>query len=370
MKKLIALALTLCMVFALCTGFAAAADDTVTVTVQFSFPEESAQGALKVMKQMEEASGGRLKFENYFSFSFVDAADVPDALATGQLDLAGFNPAEHPAEMPLVGSMMSLPLLNFPGWTASSKILLSMLYSTPEMMQEFEDYGFMFYAGYMCPGYQFYSTKEITDLTPSAFNGLTVMCDQPEMAQFINQNKGGAISAFPPDYLTNLQNGVADALVQHVCCAFVFGCFDYVKSAVFFGEGGFYNMPLVYGMSQSFWDGLDDDIKQVFIDYADDFCYWSQMADEDLYNFAAYPALEANAEITVLDADQIAAWQEAIAPIVDAKMDEITAASPNAPEIFAKLKDMIANYDAETFEIGENNFGEEVVWAPAEWAAE
>lgn len=127
---------------------------------------------------------------------------------------------------------------------AACQIWLNLLYSNQDMMDEYTKNGMVFWGGYMCPGYQFYSSKEITDTTPSAFNGLTVMCDNAEMQSFINGNKGGAISVFPPDYLSNLQNGVADALVQHVNCAYVFGCFDYVKTAVFFGEGGFYNLPL------------------------------------------------------------------------------------------------------------------------------
>ena len=362
MKKIIALAMALCLVFALCTGFAAAKDDTVTVTIQFSFPEESGAGALKVMAEIEEESEGRIKFEPYWSYSFVDAGDVIDALNTNQLDIAGFMPSEHPAEMPLSGSLVTLPLLNYPGWTAATKIYLSLLYSSEDMLAEFTDNGMLFYAGYMCPGYQFYSTKEITDLTPDSFSGLTVMCDQPQMAQFINQNKGGAISAFPPDYLTNLQNGVADALVQHLNCAYVFGCFEYVKDAVFFGEGGFYNLPLVYGISESFWNDLDEDLQQIFMDHAAEFCYESQVGDEALYYNAAYPTLEENANITILDDEQIAVWQDAIAPIVETALEDVANDSPNAPEIYEQLKGLIADYDAETFEIGTNNFGLPATW--------
>ena len=260
------------------------------------------------------------------------------------------------------GAMMTLPLMNFPGWTASSRIYLSMLYNNEDMMAEFTNNGMVFYAAYMCPGYQFYSTKEITATDPSAFNGLTVMCDQPQMASFINQNQGGAINAFPPDYLSNLQNGVADALVQHVNCAYVFGCFDYVKSAMFFGEGGFYNIPLAYGMSETFWNSLPEDLQQIFMNHAAEFCYESQMSDEALYYNVAYPALEEHATITVLDDAAVAEWQEAVAPIVESALVNIAKDSPNADAAYAQLKDMIANYDEETFEIGANNFGLPATW--------
>ena len=380
MKKLIALVLALCMALALCacsgsensapagdsgSSAAAPADDgkVYNVSIQFSFPEESGDGAKKVMAAIEEESGGRIKFETYWSYSYVDAGSIIDALESNQLNLAGFMPSEHPAEMPLNGAMMSLPLLNFPDWRASSKIYLSMLYNNADMMAEFTDNGMVFYAGYMCPGYQFYSTKEITDTTPASFKGLTVMCDQAQMQSLINANAGGAITAFPPDYLSNLQNGVADALVQHVNCAFVFGCFDYIKSATFFGEGGFYNLPLSYAFSETFWNSLPADLQDIFAKHAADWCYESQVSDEGLYYNAAYPALEANANITVLDDAQIAVWQSAMAPIVESALGDIAKDSPNAEATYLQLKDMIANYDEATFDIGTNNFGYPAAWA-------
>lgn len=394
MKKLIALLLALCMLFALCACGAdstpaaepdssaasgseapttSAADDNdktddevYTVSIQFSFPEESATGAKNVMAAIEEASGGRIQFEVYYSYSYVDAGDVVDALETNQLDIAALMPTEHASVFPLNGAMTALPLLNFPSWEASTQIYLSLLYGNEDMMAEFTDNGMVFWAGYMCPGYQFYSTKSVSETTPDLFNGYTVMCDQAQMQSFINSNKGGAISVFPTDYLSNLQNGVADALVQHVNCAYVFGCLDYVESAVFFGEGGFYNLPLVYAFSERFWNDLPEDLQAIFAEYADDMCYESHMSDEALYSNVAYPALLESAEVIVLDDKQIAAWQDAIAPVVDEAMVSISEDSPNAEAAYAQLKDMIANYDADSFRIGVNNFGLETVWGAAE----
>ncbi len=381
MKKILALILALCMVLTLCacgskteapaegSAPAVGGDEVYEVSIQFSFPEASADGAKQIMSAIEEASGGRIKFNIYYSYSYVDAGDVVGALETNQLDIAGFMPSEHAAAFPLNGGMISLPLLDYPNWEAASQIYLSMLYNNADMMAEFTDNGMLFWAGYMCPGYQLYCTKELSDVTPSVYNGLTVMCDNAQMQAFINQNKGGAISVFPPDYLSNLQNGVADTLVQHVNCAFVFGCFDYVKSAVFFGDGGFYNLPLAYGISEKFWNELPADLQAIFAEYADDMCYASHMADNGLYANVAMPALEAAADITVLTDAEIAAWQTAIAPIVDTAIADLAKDSANAPAAFEQLKGMIAGYDAASFRIGTNNFGHEAVWTVADAAA-
>ena len=383
MKKVIALLLALSMVFALCAcggseatsapaesaaaeasteAAAPAADDVITVSIQLTFPEESAAGAKEVLAAIEEASGGRVKFEIYYSFSFVESADVPEALKTNQLDIAGMNLAEYPATFPLNGAMTSLPLLNYPGWEAANKIWLNTLFNSPEMQAEFTNNSMVFWAGYMMPGYQLYSSKELDDLTPAVFNGKTVMCDNAQMTELINANKGGASMVIPPDFLPNLQNGVADTLMQHICCAWAFGCFDYVKSAYFFGDGGFYNLPLGYAMSETFWNSLPEDIQAIFAEYSDDLCYKSYTSDLALYENVAYPDLEAKATITVLNDEQIAVWQEAMAPIVENAVQNIKKDNANVETILQQLKDNIASYDPANSALGTNTFGLEAKW--------
>ena len=361
-KKIVCLIMAAAMVLTLFAGFTTAmADDVVTVTIQYGYPAESAVEQDKVLDEMEEVSGGRLKFERYYSYSFVENGDVVDALGTNQLNVACFMPNEN-SQFTLNGRIVGLPLLNYPGWEAANKIYNYLIYNNEAVMKEFTDNDMVLWTGYICPGYQFYTTKELTDFTPAAFNGQTVMCDNVEMTQLINANQGGAITAFPTDYLSNMQNGVCEGLVQHANCAFVFGVFDYVKTAIFFGEGGFYNLPLCFGMSQIFWDGLDDDLKQIFIDYQDDFTKAQYYGDLGLYENAAIPTLEGNANVVVLDDAQIAEWQAACADIVAASVESLTADNAAVPDVYAQLKDLIANYDDATFTIGTTNLGNEFVW--------
>lgn len=378
MKKLLSLILALAMTLALvaCGGGSAtsssgnaantdnnntSSDEVITVTVQFSFPEESGDGVKKVMAEIEEASNGRIKFEYFWNYGFVDAGDSIDALESNQLDIAGFMPSDF-SSLPLNGRLCSLPLYNYPNWEAACKIWLSLVYSNEEMLAEYTDNGMVFWSGMMCAGYQYYSAKETTTTDPSVFNGMTVMCDSASMSEFINANSGGAQTCIPPEFLSNLQNGVCDALMQHVNCAYVFGCFDYTETALFFGEGGFYNLPLVYCFSEKFWNSLPEDLQAIFAEYADDWAKASYEADLALYENVALPTLKENAEIITLNDEQIAEWQAAIADLVAAHLDDITKDSSVAPEVYAQLKEMIANYDAETFEIGVNNFGLETEW--------
>lgn len=386
MKKFLTLLLALCMVLALgaCgakeapaadSGSApvadggsapaaepAANDDPITITMQLTFPEDAAAGVQSVVDAIEAESNGRVKFDIYYSFSFVENADVVDALQTNQLDIAGLMPHEFPALFPLSGTLAYMPMYNYPSWDASTQIYLNTLYSTPDMMAEFEDNGLVLWGAYMCPGYQIFINEETTDYSPSVYNGRTVMCDNAQMQQFINGNQGAAISVFPPDFLSNLQNGVADTLMQHVNCAFAFGCFEYVDTAIFFGEGGFCNVPLALCMSEDFWNGLPADVQDLLAKYSDDLCYACQMSDVELYENVAIPTLEQNAEIVVLNDEQIAQWQTAVQPIVDATLADLKNDSPNVEAVYAKFKDTIASYDAATFTIGTNNFGIDAVW--------
>ena len=378
MKKLLALILALVMALALvsCGGSgapaggdkpadnkpAAGGDEIYNVSIQFSFPEEAAGGVKEVLNSIEEASNGRIKFEIYYSFSFVDAGDVIDALQTNQLNVAAFMPTDY-SIFALNGRVVSQPLMNYPSWEAACKIYLSEVYGNEAMMKEYTDNGLVFWSAYMCPGYQYFTSAETTTTDPSIFNGQTVMCDNSTMSTFISNNKGGAITVFPTDFLSNLQNGVAEALMQHVNCAYVFGCFDYTKTAIFFGEGGFYNFPLNFAFSEQFWNSLPEDLQQIFADHAVAMAQKGFESDCGLYNNAAMPKLQENATIITLDDAQIAEWQAAIADTVDAAIADIAKDNAAAPDVYNELKDKIANYDPETFDIGTTNFGTDANWS-------
>ena len=365
MKKFLALILALVMIFALaaCGGEKQPADagnkddgKVYTVSLQYSFPEPNAGPLDAVLKQMEEESNGRLKFELYYSNAMFANADVLDALEANTLNIAGIMPVEY-ATLQLNGRAMGIPFQGFESWQAANDIYLKALYAEDSiLMKEYTDAGLVFWAGSMCPGYQFYSVKEVKDLTPAIFNGLTMMTENAEMQTFIGQNGGAAIAAFPPDFYANLSNGVADGLMQHLNCATAFGVPDLVKSAVYFGEGGFYNYPIVYVMGQTFWDSLPEDLQQLFAKYSTVFAKASYDNDVNQYQGNIDAMLEKGVELIVLDEAQVAEWQTAFQPIVDNLLNEMGA---DAKAVYETLKAEIAVYDAATYKVGPNNFGVE-----------
>lgn len=364
MKKLFALILALAMVFSLaaCGGGdtqqgSDSKDDgkVYTVSLQFSFPETNAGPLEEVLDQMEEASNGRLKFELYYSNSMIANADVVDALQSGTLNIAGMMPAEY-SILALNGRLSGVPFLGYESYEAANDIYLNVLWNNEDLMAEYTDNGLVLWAASMCPGYQLYTTTKIQEVTPALFSGLTIMTENPEMQSFISSNSGAAVAAFPPDFYANLSNGVCEGLVQHLNCLTAFGCVELVETAIFFGEGGFYNYPIVYCMGQGFWDSLPEDIQQIFIDYSVAYSAASFNNDKNQYeeNLANMEAAGVNM-ITMSEA-QIAEWQEAFQPVLNNLLSSL--GNDAAESVYQQFKDTIASYDAATFQVGENNFGQ------------
>lgn len=336
-------------------------DEVYTVSLQFTFPESAAGPVEAVLKEMEEASNGRLKFEVYYSFSMISNADVVDALQDGTLDIAGLMPTEY-SIFNLCGRLSTMPMLGWESFESAAKIYMSMIYNNEAMLAEFTDNQLIPWGGTMCPGYQMYFAKDVTKTDPSLFSGLTIMNDNPEMQAFIAAQGGAVAASFPPDYYSNLSNGVAEGLVQHPNCVNAFGCMELVKTAVNFGEGGFYCGPLVYCISESFWNKLPEDLQALFGEYSDDICKAGVASDYGQLE-VSLPALEASgAKVITLNESQMAEWQAAFQPILDSALDTIAKANPAVYDTFDQLTEMIANYDAASFKVGTNNFGYEVEW--------
>lgn len=369
MKKLFALIMALVMVFSLaaCGGSgnenagnegAPAGDDgkVYTVSLQYSFPETNAGPLDEVLKQMEEASNGRLKFEVYYSNSMIANADVVDALQSGTLNIAGMMPAEY-SILALNGRLSGVPFLGYPSYEAANDIFLNVLWNNEDLMAEYTDNGLVLWAASMCPGYQFYSTTKIEEAVPSMFSGLTIMTENAEMQSFISGNNGAAVAAFPPDFYANLSNGVCEGLVQHLNCLTAFGCVELLETAIFFGEGGFYNYPIVYCMGQGFWDSLPEDIQQIFIDYSVVYSAASFNNDLDQYEGNLANMEAAGVNMIMMSEAEIAEWQEAFQPVLNELLSSLN--NDAAQSVYQQFVDTIASYDAATFKVGPNNFGVE-----------
>lgn len=360
MKKLFALIMALVMVFSLAacgSSDSNATDDKVyTVSLQFTFPETNCAPLQAVLDEMEEASNGRLKFEVYYSSSMVANADIIDALQAGTLSVAGVMPAEH-SILQLNGRLSGVPFLGYESYEAANDIFLNVLWNNEDMLAEYSDNGLVLWAASMCPGYQFYTTTKIDEADPSLFAGLTIMTENAEMQSFVSSNGGASVAAYPPDFYANLSNGVCEGLVQHLNCLTAFGCVELIETAVFFGEGGFYNYPIVYCMGEDFWNSLPEDLQQIFIDYSAAYSAASFNNDKDQYDGNLANMEAAGVNMIMMTEAEIAEWQEAFQPVLTQLLSSMN--NDAAESVYQQFVDTIASYDADTFVVGANNFGVE-----------
>ena len=362
MKRLICALLSLVLLFALAacgggksndapsastapaTSSAPPADsgEKITVSIQFSFPEMQARSTQAILDKITADSGGRVQFETYYSFSLYGPPDVVGALQDGLLDMAGFMTSEYPGLFPLNGLLMGLPFLGFRDISSATAIYRDLVVNYEPLRKEMEDAGIIYYSGWVLPPYQLHSMGNAA-ITEPDFSGLTMMTENGFMQKMINKYGGAGMLSFPPDFYSNLSNGVADGIVNHLNVLSAFGCLELIKNTTIFGDGGIYVYPLNYGISPSFWNSLPDDIKAIFLKYADELTDAGLEYDlQMLVDNAAF--LEENANVIHLSDAEIAAWKAAFEDTRVEALAELSAANPAAEETYNKLLDAIKNY--------------------------
>lgn len=366
MKKLMSIILCLCMlagVLAGCSGnnqpsnnqpggdqpsgqsqAPSGGDEVYEINVSLTFPEVSAAGFLKWEEEIIEASGGRVKFNNYYSYSLVALPDLVKGLQTGLVDMASMVPYEYPSLFTLNGNVMGLPFLGWKDESSACDVYWEMIKECPALVEEYESYDLHYYGSYFMPGYNMFMTKNEPMETPADLKGHKTITAAATVQQLLADNSGAPVSSGPTDYYSNMEKGVADSIISHINVLGAFGvCPELVEKAVFFGDkyAGAYMYVNTTVFAQSFWDKLPADIQQVFSDHADNLGKYMLESDMTLTGKFLDALDEKGAEVVVLNDDQVQVWADELAPLTKADLDEWSKANSATMEIYNTLLEKI-----------------------------
>lgn len=334
MKKVIALLLAL----VLCLGLLAAcgpkdpganqpADDgkVYEINVNLTFPEVSADGFKKWCNEVTEATGGRVKFNNYYSYSLVALPDVVKGLQTGLVDMSAVTLYEYPSIFPLNGNVFGLPFLGWKDEKSCSEIYWEMIKECPELLAEYENLGLHYMSAYAMPGYNLFMTKAGPMETPADLKGHKIITVSPAAQQLLADNGGAPVSAGPTDYYSNLEKGVADSIISHINVLGAFGVApELVEKAVFFGDeySGAYMYMLGFVFSEDFWNKLPADIQAVLTEKAPLLGQYCLEADMALTGVFLNKLDEKGVEKVVLNSDQVQVWADALTEHTQSELAE------------------------------------------------
>lgn len=355
MKKLIALLLALVMVFAVAacgggntdTGEANPnADDgkIYEINVNLTFPEVSASGFIKWCEEVTEATGGRLKFNNYYSYSLVALPDVVKGLQTGLVDMAAVTLYEYPSIFTLNGNVFGLPFLGWKDEASASEIYWEMMEECPELMAEYETLGLHYMSAYAMPGYNMFMTKADAMETPADLKGHKVITVSTAAQELLAANGGAPVSAGPTDYYSNLEKGVADSIISHINVLGAFGVApELIDKAVFFGDeySGAYMYMLGFVFSEDFWNTLPADIQAVLTEKAPLLGQYCLEADMNLSKVFIDKLDEAGVEKVILNDEQVKVWADALTGFTADELAEWGEINPATESIYETILEKI-----------------------------
>lgn len=272
-----------------------------------------AKGVTSWAKLVNQNSQGRINVEVYPTSSLCDQKSSIDMLQAGAADGYLINFPSHRNLFPVL-SVESLPGLGFPdtlaGHTAHAETVISMTQKYPSIAKELS--GLKIIMIIVSPNSILLSSKK--DLrVPSDLKGLKVggAGSRMELATMI-----GAAPVFDviPQAYQKLQTGVLDATTINFQAIGEFKIYEVAKYAtdVSWGQGG---LSLV--MSQSAWDKLSDEDRDIIIKAGKEAQTLAYKAAEDLTMAGRKALLAHGGQIIVPTNDEKALWDGSVKTIWD-----------------------------------------------------
>lgn len=318
--------------------------ETYNLIVSLTKGENNTTALQDYLADIEAASNGRITFEIYFSGQLLAVPEIPQGLETGVADISEFVISEFPTLFPMASTIVGLPFL---GMTNDTVETFGMLYDEfPEFKQEFTDAG-MILLNYMCTQpYNFHFTFDNPVVTlPEDLNGLKIITSRADVTQFLGEYGASAVASAPPDYYTNLANGVVEGTLLHYPMMFNNGLIETVKQHLIVEEGGGMAMDTsVYVMSTAAFEKLPADLQALFTDEARNDKFFND--NQAVQVVDGEKGLQASRDqgnlITFMTDDMLAAWEAAFAPITEKTLADLDAKGMPATTIYNRAKEIIA----------------------------
>jgi TRAP-type C4-dicarboxylate transport system substrate-binding protein len=319
--------------------------EVIELNMNFTTPENINEPFKNFAKAVEEKSGGRVKFNIYYSNSLVPVNEIPKAVSTGVADMSACPPYVFPSVFPLSGEITGLPFLGMPSMEAAYDIYMELFEKHPEMRAEFEKLGIKVLTGYMMPPQQIMNATDKKIVLPSDVKGRKIISPKAAFGKIITAAGAAPVSQNVSDYYMSLERGVAEGVCTHIPATFAFGLAPLLKQVVIFGEGGL-NMDMhFFVINQGVWDRLPDDIKAIFEEELENL--HNAEADQLIVMLKDYAEklTAQGTELTYLTPEQIAEWEKIAKPVHEEIISEMESQGmPAARAIYEDALKLIEEY--------------------------
>ena len=250
--------------------------DPITIRTQSPAPKGSVTGknVEDYLAAVEEWSGGKITFDIAYSNAIAAPGETDDALNDGRLDLAQVLPIYEPSEYPATASLIEAGFISAQtpvvGALQSNAWPNEVAFSTPEIMQEWEDHGMIpLVPIYNSGSNGLFCREERNDL--QAINGSTVGSGGSAQSRQVEALGGSPASIPYTELYESLERGVVSCTVSSPTVTVLGGFLEQAPHVVIDDEAGFSLAPGGMAFSQMTWEELPLVAQQLFWDKLDIF---------------------------------------------------------------------------------------------------
>lgn len=252
---LVAAALSLCL--------AAGADAADSITLRFAHqnPENgktSVNLVIPWLKQIEKATGGKVKIQPFFGETLAKGKDSWNATKAGITDIAWAFHGYWPGMTP-VTDVISLPAMSFTTGEKGSEVLWKLYEKFPEIQNEFKDVKVLLL--YTSPPYNLITTNRPVH-TMADLKGLKLRMTGGPPTEMVSRLGGVPMLISMPDSYLSLQKGVIDGMGAPWEAIEIFRFYEVAK---YYTEVPF---PAVYFsiiMNKNKWNSLPEDVQKAIM---------------------------------------------------------------------------------------------------------
>lgn len=284
--------------------------ETITLRLAENQPDDypTTIGDLEFARLVEEKTDGRYKIEVYAGGQLGDEKSVIEQVQLGSIDLARVNVSPMTQFSDEIG-VLSMPFL-FEDEDEKWEKLNGEV--GRELLDTLDGSNIVGLAYYDSGERYFYnSVRPVTK--PEDMKGLKIRVQQSELA--IDTVEALGASATPMEYgevYSSIQTGVIDGAENNMPSYYTSNHYEVAK---YLTTNGYTGTPEVVIMSQSVWDTLSDEDKELFREAALESVEVQRQAWADLTKESEEIVLEAGSEFS--EVDDIKAWREAVQPVYD-----------------------------------------------------
>ena len=326
---------------AILAGNVAYAQDTVNVRISFNQPETSPawQEAIKPFgDELEKESDGRFKVTHYPGEVLHTVADGFRAAATGITEVTSAWPVYSANSFKLFHAT-ELPLA-LPASDVAAVRVVDELYPT-YFKGEYERMGIYLAFNAVTPVYDILTTKPVNSIDD--LKGMKIRAAGGGITQIVERLGATPVTMTITDAYTAFQQGVVDGIILSTADMVAYRMHEVGK---FNYRIGVVRVAIPHAVNKAFYDGLPDDLKEVFDKAGRNASY----NYEQMYTRLTAKALETmkaeGVTITDASADDLKKVNELLAPMWEAFLEKNVGSTPSAEQLEVDLRALTQKYSA------------------------